>query len=143
MLGNVAMASIRRRDIDAAAKLDGVEGTALTKLNRLKRAEKLLQAAVTGCDDRHARNRALYRVRLARARLLARSIDGAAEAASAALDDLTDQVASRRVKRTELDTVARQLAAYRSWGWGKLGELKPFADSPTYDAMMRDLPRFS
>ena len=31
-------------------------------------------------------------------------------------------------------------AAYASWGWRKLGELKPFEDSPTYDAMVVDLP---
>jgi ribosomal protein S18 acetylase RimI-like enzyme len=31
-------------------------------------------------------------------------------------------------------------AAYASWGWRKLGELKPFDDSPTYDAMVVSLP---
>lgn len=31
-------------------------------------------------------------------------------------------------------------AAYASWGWRKLGELKPFDDSPTYDAMLVPLP---
>lgn len=31
-------------------------------------------------------------------------------------------------------------AAYASWGWRKLGELKPFEDSPTYDAMIVALP---
>jgi ribosomal protein S18 acetylase RimI-like enzyme len=30
-------------------------------------------------------------------------------------------------------------AAYASWGWRKMGELKPFDDSPTYDAMVIDL----
>ncbi|GIE86781.1 GNAT family N-acetyltransferase [Actinoplanes regularis] len=30
--------------------------------------------------------------------------------------------------------------AYASWGWQKLGELKPFDDSPTYDAMVVSLP---
>jgi GNAT superfamily N-acetyltransferase len=30
-------------------------------------------------------------------------------------------------------------AAYASWGWHKLGELKPFDDAPTYDAMVLSL----
>lgn len=29
--------------------------------------------------------------------------------------------------------------AYRSWGWYKIGELQPFADAPTLDAMVRPL----
>ena len=31
-------------------------------------------------------------------------------------------------------------AAYAAWGWRKLGELKPFEDSPTYDSMIVSLP---
>ncbi|BCJ73045.1 hypothetical protein CS0771_25890 [Catellatospora sp. IY07-71] len=31
------------------------------------------------------------------------------------------------------------VTAYRSWGWYKIGDLKPFADAPTYDAMLLDL----
>lgn len=30
-------------------------------------------------------------------------------------------------------------AAYRSWGWSKLGELQPFPDAPVFDAMILDL----
>jgi ribosomal protein S18 acetylase RimI-like enzyme len=30
-------------------------------------------------------------------------------------------------------------SAYISWGWRKLGEIKPFDDSPTYDAMILPL----
>lgn len=30
-------------------------------------------------------------------------------------------------------------AAYRSWGWYKLGELQPFEDAPVFDAMVREL----
>lgn len=30
-------------------------------------------------------------------------------------------------------------AAYRSWGWYKLGELQPFDDAPVFDAMVREL----
>ncbi|MFI5496706.1 GNAT family N-acetyltransferase [Actinoplanes sp. NPDC051859] len=29
--------------------------------------------------------------------------------------------------------------AYKAWNWHKLGELKPFNDSPVYDAMIRPL----
>lgn len=36
-----------------------------------------------------------------------------------------------------VNTAAR--AAYDSWGWRRLGGLKPFDDSPTYDAMVLDL----
>jgi ribosomal protein S18 acetylase RimI-like enzyme len=31
------------------------------------------------------------------------------------------------------------VSAYRSWGWYKVGDLKPFDDAPTYDAMLFDL----
>jgi ribosomal protein S18 acetylase RimI-like enzyme len=31
-------------------------------------------------------------------------------------------------------------SGYLAWGWYKLGELKPFEDSPVYDAMMRSPP---
>ena len=31
-------------------------------------------------------------------------------------------------------------AAYRSWGWHKAGDLKPFADAPNYDVMVVELP---
>ena len=31
------------------------------------------------------------------------------------------------------------LAAYRSWGWVRIGEAKPFEDSPIFDAMTLDL----
>ncbi|MDM4783318.1 MULTISPECIES: GNAT family N-acetyltransferase [unclassified Micromonospora] len=36
------------------------------------------------------------------------------------------------------DNVAAQ-AAYRSWGWQRLGELQPFDDAPVYDSMILDL----
>jgi hypothetical protein len=75
------------------------------------RAEKLLMRAVAGHDGRYARNRVLYRVRLARSRLDMRAAEGAAEAADRALDDLTGQVASWRVE-DELSKVAGQLVAY-------------------------------
>ncbi|GAA1784277.1 hypothetical protein GCM10009682_03080 [Luedemannella flava] len=36
------------------------------------------------------------------------------------------------------DNVAAVLA-YRAWGWQRIGELQPFRDGPTYDAMILDL----
>lgn len=30
-------------------------------------------------------------------------------------------------------------SAYEKWGWYKIGDLKPFDDAPTYDAMLLDL----
>ena len=94
-----------------AAEVDGVEATCAISLGRPKRAVGLLDSAVRVHADRHARNRALYRVRLARARLDMKVPDGAAEAASAALDDLADDVASWRVTH-ELDAVAAGLRLY-------------------------------
>ncbi|MFK3980583.1 helix-turn-helix domain-containing protein [Micromonospora sp. NPDC050397] len=93
------------------AELDGIEGTCAVELGRAAQAQTLLEQAIAGYDDRYARNRALYRVRLARARLSAGAPDGAADAANEALDDLTGEVASWRV-HAELQTVAHQLAAY-------------------------------
>ncbi len=39
------------------------------------------------------------------------------------------------------DNVAAQ-AAYRSWGWVKVGTHRPFPDSPTFDALALDLTTF-
>lgn len=93
------------------AELDGVEGTGLAELKQSSRAAVLLERAITGLGPRYARNRALYRVRLARVRLDSKHIDGAAEAANAALSDLADQVASWRVEH-ELSAVATSLAKF-------------------------------
>ncbi|MBF9129689.1 helix-turn-helix domain-containing protein [Plantactinospora sp. S1510] len=93
------------------AELDGIEGTCAVELGRTTQAQTLLERAIAGYDDRYARNRALYRVRLARARLTAGAPDGAADAANEALDDLAEEVASWRVN-AELEAVAHQLAAY-------------------------------
>jgi transcriptional regulator with XRE-family HTH domain len=93
------------------AELDGVEGTCLMELGQSQQASTLLARAAGSYTDRYARNRALYRVRLARARLDQNEVDGAAEAANAALDDLAGQVASWRVS-SELTQVATRLAAY-------------------------------
>jgi tetratricopeptide (TPR) repeat protein len=93
----------------SAAELDGVEGTGLAELKQPRRAAVLFGRAIDGLDERYARNRALYRVRLASARLDMKQADGAGEAAGAALDDLDNQVASWRVER-ELASVAARLA---------------------------------
>lgn len=94
------------------AELDGVEGTCLAELKQTKRAATLLERAIHGYGDRFARNRALYRVRLASAHLDQRNIDEAADAAGLALEDLTDQVASWRVDN-ELASVAMRLNNFR------------------------------
>ena len=93
------------------AELDGIEGTCLMEVGRSVQASALLEQAVAGYSVRYARNRALYRVRLARARLDRNEVDSAAESANAALDDLTGHVASWRVS-SELTQVASRLAAY-------------------------------
>lgn len=93
------------------AELNGVEGTCLVELGYATRAEKLFEKAVQGYGCTYGRNRALYRVRLARARLDQNFIDGASEAASQAVGDLDVQVASWRV-RDELNAVAARLALH-------------------------------
>jgi tetratricopeptide (TPR) repeat protein len=88
-------------------EVDGVEATCALELGRPERAEALLKRAIAGHTDQFARNRALYRVRLARARLDRRAIDGAAEAANAALDDLSGELASWVVS-SELAIIAER-----------------------------------
>jgi hypothetical protein len=92
-------------------EVDGVEATCALGLGQPDRAEALLEQAIAGHTDQFARNRALYRVRLARARLDRRAVDGAAEAANAALDDLSGELASWVVS-TELGAVAERFVPY-------------------------------
>lgn len=92
-------------------EIDGVEATCALELQRPAHAERLLDNVIAGYTQKYARNLAVYRVRLARARLDMGVVDGAAEAAHAALDDLAEKVASWRVA-SELDTVAQRLATY-------------------------------
>jgi tetratricopeptide (TPR) repeat protein len=92
-------------------EMDGVEGTCALALGRPEQAETLLTRAIAGHTDQFARNRALYRVRLARARLDRRTVEGAAEAANAALDDLSGEVASWVVS-TELATIAERFQPF-------------------------------
>lgn len=97
------------------AEIDGVEGSCAAALGRPKRAEELLQKAIQAHGVEYLRNRALYRVRLASARLDQGAPDGAAEAAAQALDDLGGPVSSWRV-HSELDVVADRLKAFPEVG---------------------------
>ncbi|HEY6422198.1 MAG TPA: hypothetical protein VIY28_02900 [Pseudonocardiaceae bacterium] len=110
------------RDLDEPAEewsafltpfeIDGIEATYALELEQASRAEALLEQVIVAYgSSRLRRNCAMYRVRLARARLDRGAVDGAAEAANAALDDLTGELASWRVS-SELDAVARRLADY-------------------------------
>ncbi|MGH3944728.1 MAG: hypothetical protein ACRDSI_06745, partial [Pseudonocardiaceae bacterium] len=82
------------------------------ELGQPSRAGALLEQVVAAYESsRFRRNCALNRVRLARARLDSGAVDGAAEAANAAVDDLSGELASWRVS-TELDAVAHRLAHY-------------------------------
>jgi tetratricopeptide (TPR) repeat protein len=94
-----------------SVEMDGVEATCALELGRPEQAEPLLTRAIAGHSDQFARNRVLYRVRLARARLDRRAVDGAAEAANAVLDDLSGEVASWVVS-TELTTIAERFQPY-------------------------------
>ncbi|SCF01131.1 hypothetical protein GA0070562_5102 [Micromonospora tulbaghiae] len=93
-------------------EIDGLHGTCQLTLGRPVRAEKLLDAAVSGYSDGYARNRALYRVRLAHARLLQGEPEGAAGAAHAALNDMVGEVASSRVS-TEMAKLSQLFAAHQ------------------------------
>ena len=51
-------------------------------------------------------------------------------------------ITSRPERRATLLVLPENLpakAAYFSWGWKKIGELQPFDDAPTYDALILDL----
>ena len=92
-------------------EIDGIEATCAIELQRPAYAERLLEHTIARYATQFARNLAGWRVRLARVRLDMGAIDGAAEAAHRALDDLTGEVASWRVS-AELDAVATRFAAY-------------------------------
>lgn len=93
-------------------EVDGIEASCAVELERASRAEELLEQVIVAYGkSRFRRNCALYRVRLARARLDNGTVDGAAEAANAAVDDLSGELASWQVS-SELDAVARRLAHY-------------------------------
>jgi hypothetical protein len=93
------------------SEVDATEGKCALELRHAARAERLLEQAIAGYPQHCARNRALIRVRLARARLDRNAVDGAAEAAHTALDDLSGNVASWRVDH-ELTAIAQRFTAY-------------------------------
>jgi hypothetical protein len=92
-------------------EVDRNEATCVLELRNPVQAERLLEQTIAGYGTKFARNLALGRVRLARARLDMGAVDGAAEAAHSVLDTLSGDVASWWVA-SELDAVARRLAAY-------------------------------
>ncbi|MCA1708961.1 MAG: hypothetical protein LC808_39070, partial [Actinobacteria bacterium] len=94
-------------------EVDAVDATCALETGRPSRAAIRLERAIAGygSDDQYARNRALYRLRLAQARLDMRAVDGAAEAANTALEDLDHGLASWRVNG-ELDALARRFIDY-------------------------------
>lgn len=93
-------------------EIDAAEATCAVELGRASRAEALLEKVIAAYErSRFRRNCALNRARLARARLDSGTVDGAAEAANAAIDDLSGELASWWVS-SELDAVARRLANY-------------------------------
>lgn len=57
--------------------------------------------------------------------------------------DLRDELMGRRPEERAALTVEqthpKDRALYGSWGYRKVGELKPAADSPLYDARLLDL----
>ncbi|MEV0453910.1 helix-turn-helix domain-containing protein [Catellatospora methionotrophica] len=93
------------------AELDGIDATIAMLLGAHRRAEPLLERAVDAHGIGFARNRALYRVRLARTRAELGDVEGAALAADEALDDLGGEVASW-VVNTELQDVAQRFAQH-------------------------------
>jgi DNA-binding XRE family transcriptional regulator len=93
-------------------EIDGIEATCALELGRASRAEVLFEQVTAAYEkSRFRRNCALYRVELARARLDSGTVDGAAEAANAAVDDLSGELASWWVS-SKLDAVASRLAHY-------------------------------
>lgn len=93
-------------------EIDAVEATCAVEVGRSARAEQLLEQAIAGYSDGFTRNIALYRVRLAAARVQAGAIDGATEAAEDVLDTIAAGLDSWRVS-LELGRVMDSLEAYR------------------------------
>ncbi|AXB45853.1 helix-turn-helix domain-containing protein [Amycolatopsis albispora] len=93
-------------------EIDAVEATCAVETGHHARAELLFERAIAGYGGAFARNVALYRVRLAQARLRAGAVDGAVEAVDAVLDELDGELESWRVS-TELGRVRREIARHR------------------------------
>jgi transcriptional regulator with XRE-family HTH domain len=95
------------------SEIDAVEADAALDMRDPNRSTHLLEKSLTTYEPRFARNRSLYLVRLARARLLDREVDGATDPLNSALELLNRDVASVRVG-TELRLVIEQLEPHRS-----------------------------
>jgi ribosomal protein S18 acetylase RimI-like enzyme len=54
-------------------------------------------------------------------------------------DLLHDRPEERATLLVEEESTAAQ-RAYSSWGWRKLGKLRPYPDAPHYDALILPLP---
>ncbi len=94
-------------------EIDAIAACCAVELGQPHRALNLLEQALQSYDPRFARNVALYRVRLADARMRHDAdAEGAAEAVADALDMLEGSVASARVF-TELAEVVRRMQPYR------------------------------
>lgn len=78
-------------------EIDAVEATCALELDESNKAERLFLSSIDGHVERNARNRSLYRVRLAKARLGQGEPEGAVEALSPALDELSAEISSWRV----------------------------------------------
>ncbi|MEV0453911.1 GNAT family N-acetyltransferase [Catellatospora methionotrophica] len=63
---------------------------------------------------------------------------GIAEALHDAL--MGDRLESRATLLVLAENVAA-FSAYQKWGWHRIGQLKPFDDAPTYEALVLDLTR--
>ena len=101
------------------AEVDGVDGTRLLHLGRVKEdktlmrsAERTLESAVSEHAPVFARNRALYRVRLASSQMALGSVSQAAVSAAGALDELNNELASSVVS-AELADVAALMTPHR------------------------------
>ncbi|WP_158073282.1 helix-turn-helix transcriptional regulator [Amycolatopsis sp. CB00013] len=102
-------------------EIDGVEATCAVEVGKATRAEKLLEQAISGYDDGFARNIALYRVRLASARVKAGAVDGAVETTGEVLDAISAGLDSWRVN-LELGRVMRAISAHAAPGVNELVE---------------------
>jgi hypothetical protein len=103
------MAFLTEAEIDAQAAMAALD------LGRPTRAARMLDQAITAYDPRFARNVTLYRAWLAGAHAAAHDLDGAAEAITHTVQDLTTNVTSRRATAI-LDQVIteHQLAGRRN-----------------------------
>jgi transcriptional regulator with XRE-family HTH domain/tetratricopeptide (TPR) repeat protein len=95
----------------SSMEIDAVEATCAVEIGKSARAEQLLDQAIADYGAGFARNIALYRVRLAAARVQAGAIDGATEAAEDVLDTIAAGLDSWRVN-LELSRVMDSLEAY-------------------------------